>query len=319
MKIPIVDVAPLFGSDPEGWRSVEHALQAAHSTIGFSVLVNHGVPAAVMRDLFAASASFHALPLEQKMSLRYGANLRGYLPLHTSTLVRSTLGSARKPNHSDSFVILDELHESLRERWSRSAMGGDPLWPREIAGFEASASRYREAMQRLGMATIRCFSGMLGLPVDGLDRHFERPNRVLRLLHYPPLPDREPDVFGSAPHTDYGCLTFVAQDDVGGLQVQSSDGKWCDVPAIADSLVLNTGQILSAWSGGRIKATPHRVINHSARERYSIAFFFDCALDTPVDLFLPPREAAPPAGTSSERTYGERLEAILRANYSFAG
>jgi hypothetical protein len=48
MNIPIVDIKPLFENDPQGWRSVEEALLATHSTIGFSVLVNHGVPATVI-------------------------------------------------------------------------------------------------------------------------------------------------------------------------------------------------------------------------------------------------------------------------------
>ncbi len=318
MNIPVIDLAPLFERDPEGWRHVEDQLYAAHSTIGFSVLVNHRVPAALTANLFDASARFHALPLEQKMALRYGANLRGYLPLDTSKLVRSTLGSARRPNHSDSFMIINELDEPLEDKWSRSAVGGTQPWPGEVDGFEAAARDYRAALCRLGMTTMRCFSSMLGLPRDGLDRHFAQPNAILRLLRYPALPKREPDLFGSAPHTDYGCLTFVAQDDAGGLQVQSTDGDWFDVPVIENAFVLNTGQMMAAWSRGRIKATPHRVINPCARTRYSIAFFFNCGLDTPVDLLTPPPDAAEGAHPLPTRTYGEHLEALLRANYSFS-
>jgi isopenicillin N synthase-like dioxygenase len=251
------------------------------------------------------------------MALRYGANLRGYVPLNTSKLIRSTLGSARKPNHSESFMIVDELDSSLDLRWSRSAVGGNQLWPREIEGFEAAAKHYRNAMCKLGTATIRCFSSMMGRPRDGLDRYFVRPNAILRLLRYPALPDREADVFGSAPHTDYGCLTFVAQDNVGGLQVQSVDDHWFDVPVIENALVLNTGQMMAAWSRGRIKATPHRVVNPTAMARYSVAFFFNCSLDTPIDL--PARQQdEDPARAPHSRTYGEHLETLLRANYSFS-
>jgi isopenicillin N synthase-like dioxygenase len=317
MLVPVIDISALYEDDPEGWRSVEHKLLDAHSTVGFSILTGHGVPTQVMDDLFAASARFYALPLEQKMAYRYGAHLRGYLPLNTSTLIRSTLGSARKPNHSESFIVLDELDESLREQWSRSAVGGHQVWPHDPKEFEMPVRRYRTAMSRVARSVVRCFACMLGLHRDGLDRHFARPNPILRLLHYPPLPNREADQFGSAPHTDYGCLTFIAQDSVGGLQIKSADGNWFDVPAISHALVLNTGQIMETWSGGALKATPHRVINHPQQSRYSIGFFYDCGLNTRVmPLTVAPEsicDCAPPQAM----TYGEHLETMLRANYSF--
>lgn len=303
-------MGPLSGGEPRAWQKVVEQLQHAHATVGFSVLVNHGVSTDVMRDLFDVSRRFHQLPLAEKMSLRYGMHLRGYLPLSTSVLTASTLGSARRPNHSDSFVVLDELHESLQEAWSNSAMGGTQTWP-AIDGFEQAARRYRDAMIRLGGKMLPCFASMMGLPHDALTEYFVRPNPILRLLHYPAVPVPELNLFGSAPHTDYGCLTFVAQDEVGGLQVQSSDGTWFDVPVIEGSLVLNTGQVMSGWSGAKIKATPHRVLNHPDKERYSIAFFFDCGLETPLDISLPHPAHA-------DATYGQHLEQILRTNYSFA-
>ncbi|MBP0588566.1 isopenicillin N synthase family oxygenase [Paraburkholderia sp. LEh10] len=318
MNIPLIDVAPLFSDDPRGWSEVERALYDAHSTIGFSVLVNHRVPRSVTDDLFCASRRFHALPDERKMPLRYGANLRGFLPLNTSTLRRSPLGSAKKPNHSDSFIVIDELDESLRERWSHCALSGHQIWPREVDGFEAAARRYRDAVARLGMKVLPCFSEMMGLPRDGLNGYYTPNNPILRLLHYPALPMREPDVFGSAPHTDYGCLTFVAQDEVGGLQVQAADGDWLDVPFIDNSLVLNTGQIIATWSRGRIKATPHRVVNHPCKARYSIAFFFDCGLNAPVAPLVPPQDSTAAREAQPTKLYGEHLEALLRANYSFS-
>jgi isopenicillin N synthase-like dioxygenase len=188
-------------------------------------------------------------------------------------------------------------------------MGGTQKWP-AIVGFERAARQYRDAMIQLGQTLLPCFAVMLGLSPGGLDDYFKTPNPILRLLHYPPVPSPEPDLFGSAPHTDYGCLTFVAQDTVGGLQVQSERGEWIDVPIVENSLVLNTGQVMARWSGGRIKPTPHRVLNHESRHRYSIAFFYDCGLETPLDIGVT-------AKSHPVRSYGAHLEDILRTNYAF--
>jgi isopenicillin N synthase-like dioxygenase len=316
MLVPVIDISVLYEDDPKAWRLVEQKLYEAHSTVGFSILTGHGVPARMMDDLFEASARFYALPLEQKLAYRFGANLRGYLPLGSSTLIRSTLGSARMPNYSESFIVLNELDEALSERWFRSAVGGHQIWPRDPKEFEIVARRYRAAMTRVGEVIVQCFACMLGLTRDGLDRHFATPNPILRLLHYPPLPDREANQFGSAPHTDYGCLTFVAQDSVGGLQVRAADGSWFDVPPIEHALVLNTGQVMEAWSGGALKATPHRVINHPQKSRYSIGFFYDCGLNTRVMPVASMNDALCDC-MPQPKTYGEHLETMLRANYAF--
>ena len=105
---------------------------------------------------------------------------------------------------------------------------------------------------------------------------FEIPTIWLRLLYYPPISKNSPsDLYGSAPHTDFGCLTILAQDEIGGLQVQTREGKWIDVPKVKDSFVVNVGDMLSRLTNGVLRSTPHRVINKSGKERFSCPFFFD--------------------------------------------
>ena len=70
-------------------------------------------------------------------------------------------------------------------------------------------------------------------------------------------------------------MTLLAQDDVGGLQVRMPVGTWGDVEPMPGSFILNTGEMLRRWSGGRLLATPHRVVNHPDADRYSVAYFYD--------------------------------------------
>ena len=112
---------------------------------------------------------------------------------------------------------------------------------------------------------------------------FDQPTTWLRLLHYPPQDPQSPeDEYGSAPHTDFGAITLLAQDDVGGLAVKSPEGEWLDVPPMAGAFVVNVGDMLHRWSNGRLRSTPHRVTNRSGRERYSVPFFYDPSVTSAI-------------------------------------
>ncbi len=82
-------------------------------------------------------------------------------------------------------------------------------------------------------------------------------------------------------HTDSGFVTLLWQDGTGGLQARDASGAWIDVPPAEGALVVNFGQLLSDWTGGRIKATEHRVHGGLA-ERFSVPFFFEPAVDAKI-------------------------------------
>jgi isopenicillin N synthase-like dioxygenase len=148
-----------------------------------------------------------------------------------------------------------------------------------------------------------------------MDRYFEKPTTFLRLLHYPTQPE-EGGLFGSAPHTDYGYITLLAQDDVGGLEVKNRAGNWIAAPPIPDTFVMNVGDILARWSNDSFVSTPHRVINRSGRERYSQPFFFDPSMDEMIEA-LP---TCVPAGTEPKYSpvlYGAYLMERIDRNYHY--
>ncbi|MEM7294869.1 MAG: 2OG-Fe(II) oxygenase family protein, partial [Pseudomonadota bacterium] len=157
----------------------------------------------------------------------------------------------------------------------------------------------------------------LSLPEDHFDAHFESPTTWLRLLFYPQqVLDSTNDQYGSAPHTDHGFLTFLAQDSIGGLEVRTFDGNWISAPPIPSTFVVNVADMLSRWTNNRWPSTPHRVRNTSGAARYSIPFFWDTHLDCIVEPLPAFCNSDNPAQFAPVR-YGDYVLEKLGTNYSY--
>ena len=88
---------------------------------------------------------------------------------------------------------------------------------------------------------------------------------------------------GAGEHTDYGALTLLATDDVGGLEVRTHAGQWIEAPVVRGAFIVNIGDCLMRWTNDVYVSTPHRVVNRILKERYSIAFFYDPNPDAMVE------------------------------------
>lgn len=263
--IPVIDVTGL--GEASGDARIGSAFLDAYSTWGFGYVIGHGIDPGLMDAVFAQSRAFHALPIEDKLALAVGTDHRGYIPFKTSTDVTSSVEIVTKPNQSESFMMIGTIPQG------RYLAGAD-RFP-QLAGFAETMTDYRAAMSGLASSLMSVIAS--ALDDDGsLMSSFEEPTTWLRLLHYPPQDPQSPeDEYGSAPHTDFGAITLLAQDDVGGLSVKTPDGQWVDVPPMPGAFVVNVGDMLHRWSNGRLRSTPHRVTNRSGRERYSVPFFYD--------------------------------------------
>jgi isopenicillin N synthase-like dioxygenase len=135
--------------------------------------------------------------------------------------------------------------------------------------------RYRDEIRTLSARVHRLFALDLGLKRDFFDPFFSNPMATLRLLHYPSVPRIEQKEPGAGAHTDYGNITLLAQDSVGGLEVRWRDGRWISAPPISNTFICNIGDCLMRWSNDTYVSNPHRVVSPVERERYSIAYFSD--------------------------------------------
>jgi isopenicillin N synthase-like dioxygenase len=139
------------------------------------------------------------------------------------------------------------------------------------------------ALEAPANALRRGFALALGLAADFFDPMFAAPQSLLKLNHYPPQPppERESEI-GVVGHSDFGGFTILWQDDNGGLEVQSKNGDWVGAPPIPDTFVINLGNVMQIWTNGRFSSTPHRVINRSGNDRYSVPLFVNPSYDVPI-------------------------------------
>jgi len=305
-EIPILDVSSIYARDPAGQTDLMQAFASAYGETGFGYIVNHGIDEGLINAVFAASQAFHELPMERKMAVELDHKHRGYIPINTSTDVNSQLADVTKPNQSASFMM---MREDTSED-SAVYLSGPNQWP-DLAGFREVLETYNAHLTDLGGRLMKLALGAIGVDADGPMQMFDTPTTWLRLLHYPPGPEASPEgLYGSAPHTDFGCLTILAQDRVGGLQVRTPRDVWVDAPYIPGSFVVNVGDMLRRMSNGRLLSTPHRVINRSGQERFSVPFFFDPHVSADI---------APLPGTGAPAfepvNFGEFLHRELEAGY----
>src|SRR5271170_5973973 len=252
-KLPVIDMR---GFADGAFERITGEIAKACRTVGFFYVVDHGVAPDLMRAAFAEARAFFAEPVATKAALaieRVGGN-RGY-----SGLKHEALDPKAGADLKEAFNIGLDLAPDDPELITGIPFRTLNVWP-DSPGFKPALLAYFKACSGLANALHRAFASDLGLPLDFFRDKLDRPMATLRMLHYP-ASSSEGEI-GAGEHTDYGNITLLATDDVGGLEVRTRSGDWIAAPPIADAFVVNI-------------STRHRVVNRSGRERYSIAFFFD--------------------------------------------
>ena len=267
--VPVVDL--------ESAAAVDEIARACER-IGFLVVTGHGVPDELVGRMRDVSRAFFDLPEAEKLELADGETRRGlpaYRPFRTETLAASA-GETAPP----------DLKESLD--WGPAIDGFG--WPTKPPELRVVFEDYRAAVSGVGARLRRLFALALGLPEDWFEPTFEGHSSSLRVINYPAQSgSTAPGQLRAGAHTDYGCMTIIAADDVpGGLQVQTRDGDWVDVHARPGSFVVNLGDMMARWTNDRWVATLHRVANPPAgaggrARRLSLVFFHDPRPDAVIE------------------------------------
>ncbi|WP_374377739.1 isopenicillin N synthase family dioxygenase [Dongia sp.] len=286
--IPVIDARPLFESAGSARDRTDAAILSAATDSGFMILDRLPPPVPITRllRLFDLPPKATQALWRQKFAPMNPNVYRGWFPLQDG-----------HPTYKEGFDGGPDLaHGPARIN------AGDPLTEAtpvpDLPGWQQDMADYYRAMEQVGAALLRSIARGLALPEETFTQAFDHGISTLRLLHYPVRPPqsyigvnareivvehqgRPVDLVGKA-HIDSGFVTLLRQHGVSGLQALSRDGAWLDVEPRPDSLVINFGKLLERWTGGRIRATTHRVIGNRHVPRHSVPFFFEPAVDAVI-------------------------------------
>ena len=277
--IPVIDCAALDSRAAEIGRQ----MRAAAETVGFFYVKNHGLPAAVIANADAAGRAFFRRPLAEKRRLAINASHHGFLGPGLSTMDDATAADLK-----ESFVWGLDLPDGHPALTADNPFLGRNRWPDDPVSAELrpALTAFFTAGLRCAERLMRAFAASLGLPENAFITSCSRPIARASVVYYPPQTEEHGQRFGVSPHTDFGVLTLLAQDQIGGLEVQDRNGDWVTARPLADTLVVNVGDLLARWSNDVFRSTPHRVINRSGRERCSLVLAWDPDFDTVIDPAL---------------------------------
>ncbi|XP_021349213.1 UPF0676 protein C1494.01-like [Mizuhopecten yessoensis] len=272
VTVPVVDISA-YGLDvvnakevdTETVRPVADSLCGALRDIGFCYIKNHGISQSLINQVTAVSRTFFEKPLEYKNTYRrqHISEIHGWIPRETETL---------NPDRPCDY---------------KEAYNYTPIDGVECPSFEVTMKNVRAACHQLSHRILDLMS--IGLDLE--DKHFLRNchqtigqksnTSTLRTIFYPSLLSDEeikPNQIRCGEHSDFGSLTLLFQDDVGGLQVCNLQGEYVPASPIPGTILINIGDLMQRWTSDKLIATKHRVVIpdeeiRKTKSRQSVAFF----------------------------------------------
>ena len=287
MSVPTFDLSDYTSCDTSLRSRGIATLGGALVDIGFVVVEGHQVDGGLIREVYALWQRFFAL--DEAAKRRYAGvegGARGYTPFGVE--------HAR-----------DNPTPDLKEFWhvGQELAPDHPLaheyppnvWPRELPELRQPTLALYHELERVAELLLMALAEHFALPEETFAAMMRGGNSVLRILHYPPVPQAAPAIqaipetagqdgppaavapaLRAAPHEDINLVTLLCEATDSGLELLRRDGAWLPVEARPGQIVVDAGDMLSRVTNQVVPATSHRVVNpppSANRDRYSMPFF----------------------------------------------
>ncbi len=272
--VPELSLKQYVDGGPAERAAFSEALMQGLQRYGFIILTDHNVPTDLLGRAYDLAEQVFALPLAEK--LKHANGLRGYTPFGTEHAKDSDLPD------------LKEFWQIGREPATHLPSEDFPPngWP-DIDGFRETFHALFAGLDETGRLLLEALAPKLSLPANWFDAKVAEGTSILRVLHYPPVPDDAPaGAVRSAAHEDINFITILVAAKGAGLQLLDRDGTWLPVETQARNLIVDSGDMLQRLTNGVIPSTTHRVVNPEGPNvsRYSMPFFMHPASDVSLKV-----------------------------------
>lgn len=295
-KVPALNLNDYLSSNLKVRQRFVYALYDSFKEYGFVVLNNHTISHELLNKAYKIQAELFALPTEEKNKyyLNNGGQ-RGYTPFATE-------------NAKDSPV------KDLKEFWhiGRENVIAN-VWPPQVPEFQETFDKIVSELDKAGNLILEALGESLGCPPKFLSGIVKDGNSVLRLLHYPPVPEGvDPRQVRAGAHTDINLITLLVSGTTSGLELLDKDKQWIPVESATNAIVVNMGDMLSRMCNFNLPSTIHRVVNPDPTKnvsRLSMPYFIHPRSDIELGLIPKFKHETPRLPLT---TAGEYLDERLR-------
>jgi len=270
MTIPIVDLSDFTGGDVEKKRAFVQKLGEAYEEVGFVAVKNHGIPDALISDLYKYVQQFFSLPSDKKRNFEIPelAGQRGY----TSVGKEHAKGSDA-PDLKEFF----QYGQSVPDDHPLKPEYPDNVSVEEVEGFNETLLAAYRAFEKSGKSLLQAIALYLGLDENYFDDFVEEGNSIVRAIHYPPITVEPKSAIRAEQHEDINLITLLVGASAGGLEILTKQNEWVGVTSLPEQIVVNVGDMLQRLTNNKLKSTTHRVVNPPRElwhtSRFSIPFF----------------------------------------------
>ncbi|TCD67332.1 hypothetical protein EIP91_000253 [Steccherinum ochraceum] len=293
--VDVVDFEPFLDGSQKG--RVGEAVVESFKRTGFVYLENHGLDKDKIEGMFRWSRDFFAQPMEVKQLAPHppsGTHHRGYSAPGIEKVVQHLYdrdeiekSRAQAPDVKENFECGREDDPAMPNIWLPDGV---------LPGFKEACLEFYWLCREVELNVLRAIALGFHLREDYFVQYHQAADNQLRLLHYPSVPQQsleKDEVVRIGAHSDFGTITLLLQDAVGGLEIEDpkQPGVFQRAPPIEGSLIVNAGDFLQRWSNDTIRSAIHRVRApshvHTADgmtpERYSIPYFCSADFSSAVD------------------------------------
>ena len=270
--IPVIDFGRLGlhqqneNIDKTDLKNIGDLMKDAFTTVGFCYLKNHGLENDVLNRYMGISRRFFEQPVEEKTKYARAAKLDfGWVALGREKVNPERPGDLKEafdyhPAYCSNDWPTVEFHQASRDMYFRCSELSYRVCDALSVGLGLAEDFMRNAHQHIGK---------------------KENGTALRSLYYPPLPpdfNIKPDQIRLGEHSDYGSISLLFQDDIGGLEVNIPGKGFVPATPIPGTVIVNTGDLMQRWTADKLIATKHRVLipeveSQKQKRRQSVILF----------------------------------------------